>query len=434
MKIFVGLTEIGGYYTNLRKGFDDIGVESVFINVGGHPFKYRGGEAPNVFIKLVEAVGNKASKAVKSGLLPRVWWKGLQLILMVPLFLWAVTKYDVFIFGFRSSFLFFYDLPILKFLNKKIIYVFHGSDSRPPYIDGSVMATSKGLEATRGLTTKQCIELTRKHKRTLKRIERYANIIISHPPSSQLHEKKFIRYLAIGVPNQSNKIRIHEKEKSEKQVVRILHAPSHREAKGTPFIHEAIARLKARNLAFEFIELVGKRNDSVLNELALCDFVVDQIYSDTPMAHFATEAAGFGKPAIVGGYGAQGLYNILAQDRVPPSHYCHPDHIEHAIQKLIVDKGYRLELGKRAKQFVEENWRAKDVAERFLQLIDGRFPEAWLYDPTDIRYLHGWGLSEARVKRLVKAVIDTGGKEALQLSDKPELERLFLEFAYSENS
>jgi len=53
-----------------------------------------------------------------------------------------------------------------------------------------------------------------------------------------------------------------------------------------------------------------------------------------------------------------------------------------------------------------------------------------LYDPKDIRYLHGWGLSEERAKYLVRAVIETGGKEALLLSDKPELEQLFLEFAY----
>ena len=42
--------------------------------------------------------------------------------------------------------------------------------------------------------------------------------------------------------------------------------------------------------------------DGILAELARCDFVIDQLYSDYPLPGLATEAAWFGKPTVVGGY------------------------------------------------------------------------------------------------------------------------------------
>jgi len=43
-------------------------------------------------------------------------------------------------------------------------------------------------------------------------------------------------------------------------------------------------------------------NHAVLEELGKCDFVIDQAFADYGMAGFATEAAWFGKTAVVGGY------------------------------------------------------------------------------------------------------------------------------------
>ena len=40
----------------------------------------------------------------------------------------------------------------------------------------------------------------------------------------------------------------------------------------------------------------------VLEKMAMSDIVVDQVYCDTPMAGFATEAAINGVPVVVGGY------------------------------------------------------------------------------------------------------------------------------------
>ncbi len=174
---------------------------------------------------------------------------------------------------------------------------------------------------------------------------------------------------------------------------------------------------------------MGKPNSVVLSELARCSFAVDQVYSDTPMATFAREAALLGKPAVVAGYGQEEFRRMFPPEQIPPAQYCRPEDLDQVIERLVVDGEYRLELGKRARRFVESQWSARSVAQRYLQVISGNVPRQWVFDPRDIRYLHGFGLPESRAKDLVRAVIEVGGIEALQLSDKPELERMFAQFA-----
>jgi hypothetical protein len=152
------------------------------------------------------------------------------------------------------------------------------------------------------------------------------------------------------------------------------------------------------------------------------------------MAGFAAEAAFHGKPAVVGGYYAGCIRRDVQADWIPPSLYCHPDEVEQAICKMIVDKNYRLELGREARAFVETRYGPQRVASRYLRLIEGDVPREWLYDPMDIRYLHGLGLSESQVRELVRAVIQKGGVAALQLDDKPELRDMFVAFAFDQET
>src|SRR5438105_370007 len=112
MRIFMGLYEIAGYYANLKKGFDDLGVEADFVDLSAHRFKY-GGDTRNVLVDLVRYLGMKRAATPRSNLLLKAWWISLYVLSRVPLILWATIKYDIFVFGYRSSFLWrFYDLPI----------------------------------------------------------------------------------------------------------------------------------------------------------------------------------------------------------------------------------------------------------------------------------------------------------------------------------
>jgi hypothetical protein len=427
MKIFIGLMEIAGYYANLKRGFEALGVPATFVNLEYHPFGYGGDDVPNLIVQFARAVSRRRSRtprAPRSRWLMKAFWKTLEIVLRVPLFIWAAATHDVFIFSGNVSFFFFYDLPILHLLGKRIIYIFHGSESRPPYIDGAVMG------ADRGVTVEQCIRLTRARKSVLQKIERYADVIVSHPYYGQFHERPFVHFVAVGFPYQPQ-TQVEPQPPITHNVVRIIHSPSHPEGKGTYRFREIIENLRAKGHAIEFIEITGKPNHEVLRELTQCDFVVDQLYSDLFLSGFGTEGAYFGRAVVIGGHGLVYDRQTFPFDFAPPVAFALPDEIEAVIEKLVMDVDYRQRIGQGAQEFVRRQWTAVAVAQNFMRLIAGDIPSEWVCDPGEIRYLFGYGFPKTRLRELIRAVIQQGGSAALQLADKPHLERAYIEFAHS---
>lgn len=426
MKIFIGLMEISGYYKHLKQGFQENGIDCTFVNLYNHPFNYGNDDVPYIVLLMKKMFARIRSNASKGHKIRKFLLIRILEVLKIVFFIWALCNHDVFILGFCSSFFganlpFFRhcELPVLRLFKKKIIFVFHGSDSRPPYIDGGIMAVGGNF------TIEKCIELTAQKKKEILIIDKYADIVIDNAMSGHFHECSFVLGPVLGVPFEFNN---NEYFPEKKEGIHIIHAPSHPEAKGTEEIRKSINNLKNKGYLIEFTEVIGKPNSFVLEQLAQCDIVVDQLYSDWFMPGFATEAAWFGKPVIIGGY-AQELFNILPSEMIPPTYYCRPDEIEQAIEKLIIDEEYRLELGRRAKAFVKNEWTPQKVAERYVRLIKGDIPDGWHYVPDKCSYIHGWGLNEKRAKEVIRNVVTHGGRQALQLVDKPELEKKMLDFA-----
>jgi hypothetical protein len=427
----MGLVEVAGYYAALQKGFGELGIDATVVSLDSHPFGYSGGSPGRLRARLTVALVRASHRAyVRRARTPRrdrarkIWWTLSHKVLAAAALLWAGLSYDVFIFSYRTSLDGLRDLPLLKLLRRKIIYVFHGSDSRPPYIDGALMLGG-------GVSVEQCIEFASRQKREIGIIERYADQIVNHPLSAHFHARPFVSFLSLGIPRDfaAPGAETGEDGPTARRATRILHCPSHPEAKGTPEIRRAVASLRAKGHEIEFAEITGRPNAEVLAGIARCDFVVDQVYCDTPMAGFAAEAAFLGKPAVVGGYGAGAVRELLPAEAIPPTLYCSPGELEAAVERLILDADLRARLGEQARRYVEETWAPRRVAARFLRLISGDLPREWVCDPARVRYLHGFGLPEGEARRLVREVVERGGRGALQLSDKPELEELFVEFA-----
>jgi glycosyltransferase involved in cell wall biosynthesis len=334
--------------------------------------------------------------------------------------------YDAVICIFGRSFHPFYrDLQWLKFFGKKIIMVYNGSDIRPCYIDGAVIEEEHP-------PLSKLVEDVRAQKIRIKQPEKIINWSVTNKFNAHLLEKPFISNLMIGIPLFIEMPNHQTSSVLSQRKVRVLHCPSARKSKGTPLIRAAVQQLQQEGLEFEFVEISGKPHHVVLQELQRCDFVVDQVFSYVPMAGFAVEAALYGKPAVVGGYAQKDFYDgSIPEELIPPSYYCHPSELLEAIRTLICDREYREQLGRRAREFVIEHWNPARVARRFVQLIQDDFPREWLYDPKNIRYTAGYGIEIEELKKVLKQIITEYGVVALQLSDKPELERKFVEFANS---
>jgi glycosyltransferase involved in cell wall biosynthesis len=414
LRIFLGLGDTVGCYSRLENGLKSLRVECEFVDA--YPVRdYARLHRPGRLGRLVEWLGRKRWKAPQ-GSFQRLFWKVPQAVSLVALLIRSVFKFDVFVFAGGVSFLMGFDLPVLRLLGKRIIVVYHGTDCRPPYINGAYV----GADAT--LDIPRCIVLTRRIRRWVRWVDRHADVIVNHPYFSHFNTRPIVSWLSLGNPFECPVLLV---ETAPRRSCVIVHAPTRPVPKGSVEIEAAVNRLRARGHDLTFVKIVGKPPQDVLDALATCDFVIDELYGDTPMAGFATEAAVMGKPAIVGMHDVESLRRTVPEGMFPPALVCHPAQLDEAIEKLVVDGAYRTQLGAQARDYVRDHWSPKMVASRLLQLAAGPVPREWTFDPATLRYIHGWGLTTPRLREVVSAVVADGGVEALQLADKPELEAVF---------
>jgi hypothetical protein len=187
-----------------------------------------------------------------------------------------------------------------------------------------------------------------------------------------------------------------------------------------------MARLIERGHRISYLELSNRPNAEIRSRILQADFVVDEVFSDTPMAVFASEAATAGVPAVVGGYWAGEMGSSLPSAAIPPSAFVHPEELESRVERLVVDEAERHALGLRARTFVTERWRPELVAQRVLSLASGDTTEVILRHPEELTYCAGWGMPTQTQHEAVKLVMSIGGPKALGLSHNPRLEQLMI--------
>jgi glycosyltransferase involved in cell wall biosynthesis len=418
-RIFLGVVEIAGYLQNLFLGFRKLGYDAAYLNVNAFSFNYDAYLAENYrFLNFFISIAKKANTARGIG---RFFYKAIYWVLKFIVFIWCLFRFDVFIFCAGSSFFWFFDYKLLKFFNKKIIYVSLGSDSRPAYMNGSYKDDS-----TNGTFDPSIV--VNRSKQTWKRIktiEKYADILINYPQHGHFHSRPFISGNFIGFPTRlSDSVRLEQQ--ANMKAVRILHAPTRPKAKGSLVFRELIAELISEGLEIDYVEITGKSNHEVLEEIKRADLVLDELFSDLPLGGLGSEAACMGKPVVVGGWFADKMNQRLKVSETPPSFYCLPSDIKETLRKLVADPVLRQNAGKQLRGFLEEQWAEKQVASKYLQLINDSYPRHWVYFPEDIEYLEGWGISQEELEDNIRSLVSAFGPDALSLTHNPVLLDKFL--------
>jgi hypothetical protein len=414
--VFIGTTEVAGYFVNLFLGFKKAGVDAGYLNLDLIKFNYQGHQHHNyVMLNALQNYSQYTSQLVG---IKRVVLRPLYALFKVLTFIWVLFKFDVFIFGTGSSFFRHYDFRILKFFNKKIVHVSLGSDSRPQYISGIFKDDSKGQ-----VNLEKMIENNQRIIKLIAAIEKYATVIVNYPQHAHFHKRDFVSGMFIGFPT---RIEDDIKEQRSNPVTRILHAPTRPLMKGSIQFRDIIRELQSEGLNINFVEITNKTNLEVIEEIKRSDIILDELYSDLPLGGLGAEAAMYAKPVVLGGYYAAHL-SQYASSEIPPSHYVLPQEVKATLRRLIVDEHYRMESGRNLNRFINEQWRNDIVAGKYLQIIANNYPQHWNISVSNLSYLNGIGLSEAELRQIITRIVTEYGADCLFLNHNPQLLKKYLD-------
>ncbi len=279
----------------------------------------------------------------------------IKYCLLIFNFVRCFFKYDVFHFHFGGSLLpLNLDLPILKLFGKKVVMHFWGSDIRQ-----SNIAINYVYFKTLDELQKIYPEKQNKYKiRKIRRIEKYADITIAGDyPLLPYSPKSIVIKQAIDL----TKFRFVGCENRNEQI-KIVHAPTHREKKGTKYVLTAIERLKEEKYNIDFILIENKTNDYVLEVCKNADIIIDQLVLESH-GIFPIENMALGKPVL-----CRIDEKLLKYYPGLPIIRTDPDNIYENLKLLIENPDIRKEIGEKGRKYVEEVHDSKKIAKQLIEL------------------------------------------------------------------
>lgn len=326
LKVFLGPTDYAGLMWGYKKCLNSIGVCAKLIIYNEHRYEY----SSDVNFEL------KKNKLIRA----------LGKFYHFPKLLYC---YNVFHFvGGNSLLPRGLDLPILKLFKKKIVVTFVGSDIRPKEIEEGKQITNKEL-------------LSKKKK--VKFWEKYADAIQSDPEYSQLLTRKYY-IIPGGYDFEFWKPFISNKFKNNDEVL-IVHAPSHREKKGTKYVLEAVELLKKQKHKIKFKLIENLPNSELRELLNLSDIVVDQLLVGNH-GLLAVEAMALGKPTLC--YLNSDFNKRMEYAKDIPIVNTNPSNIYDNLKLLIDDPKLRRDIGEKSREYVKEIHGPTKIGNQLLKL------------------------------------------------------------------
>lgn len=396
--------EVAGYARRLCGGLRAHGVDAEVIDLTGDPLAYGVPRPRGLAVRaLVSMYRWRASRPrlVRAG----VSAASLPFRVVAAVSIARSPRLIVCLSG--RSLLGGWDLRLARRRGSRVISVFLGSDSRPPYLNGVLVNNEEVVDYG---SLRRATRRTRAH---VARVERVSDLIVCNPLSAQFLTKPFIDWFAIGMP-----IDVPESQRTARHrggPLRVVHAPTRPRQKGSDAIEAAFARAVEQGVDATMRRLTGVPNDEVRTAIGEADLVIDELYSDSFLGGLGVEAAVANTPCLTFGYGGRALAALPGSARYPLQAYGHPASLDERVLRAMRDADWRAGLADEAARFVSERWSPADVAERYLTLSRGQVPDAWLLQPENVDYAWGFGVSEARLATVLRGYLARYGVDGLLL-------------------
>jgi len=350
-KIFIGIIESGDVALRLSQGLRELGYEVTCVVNDQSKLKYQGYD---------RYIRNKN--------------KLFYLNDIIKEFIKNFSSHDVYIFTFSSSFfsaflyqrcarrLAYIDVPILKVMGKKIIFISLGSDLRSyPLLITELVRD--GLNSHAKYIEKELVNLPLAKEQDLilrykaRIIEKYGDHIFAKPDRAQYLTRNYHLYWP---PFDLNVINFKMNQSEEPL---ILHAPTNRAIKGTKYILNAIKRLEGEGYKFQFQLCENMDKDILRIKLEESEIIIDQLLLPG-YGLFSIEGMASGN--IVLGSAVPG-YNGFPNDL--PILTSTPDNIYNNLKRVLDDPALRMMFAKKGRIYVEKHHDYKLVTLEFINKI-----------------------------------------------------------------
>jgi glycosyltransferase involved in cell wall biosynthesis len=266
-------------------------------------------------------------------------------------FIWAIGRADIFHLyldgGFlRRTPLQLYELKLLKMAGKKVIVFPYGHDSwaldriPDPTYRAALLADYPGLQATSTTVGER-----------LDRFCREADVVVG----CLCHIMVLPRFDSLmmtcyGVETDEF-LPVYPDPRD--YILRVFHAPNHRNCKGSDFLEQAVWDLQAEGVNIE-LDLVQKQpRIEVLRRMAQAHVLVDQLLAGYGMT--ALEGMALGKIVITGRNwpAADAPFKDFAPYVECPVHWADPATIKQTLRDIARDREQWQRWGKANRRFVE---------------------------------------------------------------------------------
>jgi len=143
----------------------------------------------------------------------------------------------------------------------------------------------------------------------------------------------------------------------------VLHAPTHREVKGTPYVVEAMTRLIAEGVPAELVMIEGQAHREARAAYERADVIVDQLLAGW-YGGLAVEAMALGKPVVAYLRQKDLVFIPEAMRREIPVVHAEPSTIYQTLKDLLSRPAPELAaLGARGRRYVE-HWHSPSAVAR----------------------------------------------------------------------
>jgi glycosyltransferase involved in cell wall biosynthesis len=267
----------------------------------------------------------------------------------------VLREYDIVHFNFGQSLIglrvagrVFNELPLLKRAGITILVTFQGCDVRP--------------QARCFCSQPHCSAEDRYRAPNATRFLRYADRCFHLNPDLRewLPGSRFLPYASVDLGA------VTPPPKITREVVRIAHAPSNREVKGTRHVIAAVEQLRADGLRAELDLIEGVSREAVLERVARADVAVDQLLIGW-YGGFAVEAMALAKPVVCHIREQAPQDNPFGSEL--PIVRATPETLVERLRELVLDAGLRARLGAEGRRFAEHRHDPLLIARQALEGI-----------------------------------------------------------------